>query len=376
MKRTWIFLLVALAAGCAPFGTSAVPLRQSQALDKSPAASGSFRVLYTFNGKKDARESAGGLVLSNGVIYGVGVGGGSSGYGAVYGVSTQGKETLLASLSSTDALPQAGPAMLNGTVYGGVWGYGGATPAIYAVAPNGKLSIAYKLDPLYDGNKPGQSVAFKGAIYGILQSGYGAIFRYTPSGSYKIVHSFGRFVHDGVGPNYYITAAGGRLFGATSDGGTSGHGTVYSFSPSGGYRTLYSFKGGSDGDFPLGSVTFANGHAYGMTYGGARYGTAYSVTLDGKETVLYRFKGRTKNDCEYPSSDLIYVKGALYGVCSGGGYANYGLLFRLTLSGQETILHAFTGGSDGSSPLWIVNGGNTLYGITTGGSGSVFSYTL
>lgn len=55
-------------------------------------------------------------------------------------------------------------------------------------------------------------------------------------------------------------------------------------------------------------------------------------------------------------------------------------VFSLTMGGQETVLHSFTGGSDGAGPvagLTVFHG--TLYGTTAGGGkynkGTIFALT-
>jgi uncharacterized repeat protein (TIGR03803 family) len=58
--------------------------------------------------------------------------------------------------------------------------------------------------------------------------------------------------------------------------------------------------------------------------------------------------------------------GNLYGTTSGGGASDNGVVFKLDPSGNETVLHSFTGGADGSSPFaGVVLGPNgNLYGTT------------
>jgi uncharacterized repeat protein (TIGR03803 family) len=101
-----------------------------------------------------------------------------------------------------------------------------------------------------------------------------------------------------------------------------------------------------------------------------------------------RSRRRGRKRCSTPSpirptaasrSGLLYYDGALYGTTFVGGTSSDGTVFKVTLSGKETVLHSFTGGSDGSEPwgvLVAVKG--TLYGTTTayyplGGTGSVFA---
>ncbi|MBV8489846.1 MAG: hypothetical protein JO199_04880 [Candidatus Eremiobacteraeota bacterium] len=384
MKRAWVFLLCAFSAGCAAVGTRTVPPGEPAMPQREAPSTSAYRVIYSFNGKKDARALVGGLAVSHGVLYGAAQQGGELGYGAVFGVTTQGKETALASLSAAETDPVGGPAILGTTLYGGVWGGTNSGSEIYAGPLHGTLKIVH-VNTLADLSEPGQAVALGGAIYGMLTGGVGGVFRYTPSGKYEVIHKFDQYLHDGVDPSYYLTAANGVLYGATCFGGDHDQGIVFSLSPSGSYKVIYAFKGGADGECPEGALTYSDGKLYGSTSGsaappsqpsGPAVGTLFSVTLAGKEAVIYRFKGVPNNDCQYFFTSLVVVKGDVYGVCYSGGYQNNGLLFRVTPSGKETILHAFAGGADGSAPQTIVRLGNSLYGITNGGNGTVFSYAL
>jgi uncharacterized repeat protein (TIGR03803 family) len=98
--------------------------------------------------------------------------------------------------------------------------------------------------------------------------------------------------------------------------------------------------------------------------------------------ILHEF-GVSPDDGKNPSADLINVKGTLYGTTVGGGSHIYGTVFKITKTGQETVLHNFGGPNDGVNPnarLLYVNG--TFYGTTTNGGtrgvysdGTVFSMT-
>ena len=65
--------------------------------------------------------------------------------------------------------------------------------------------------------------------------------------------------------------------------------------------------------------------------------------------------------------------GKVYGVTAYGGTANGGTVFKVTPSGSETVLHAFTGGGDGAAPQTPLLQGHdgNFYGTTPlGGSSS------
>lgn len=86
--------------------------------------------------------------------------------------------------------------------------------------------------------------------------------------------------------------------------------------------------------------------------------------------VLHCFgDGSVANDGLTPGGFIQASDGDLYGVTSGGGAANHGVIYKLTPDGKETILHSFGDGSvpnDGWGPgagLLEASNGN-FYGTT------------
>ena len=230
---------------------------------------------------------------------------------------------------------------------------------------------------------------------GGLFDGTGGVFKLAPSGSgysESILWNFGG-ENDGASP-----AAGlifddkGALYGTTSAGGYNGSGTVFKLTPSGsGYSEsiLHSFSGGSDGANPYAGLIFDNkGALYGTTSAGGYNGsgTVFKLTPSGSgysESILHSFSGGS--DGANPYAGLIFDnKGALYGTTSAGGYNGSGTVFKLTPSGSgysESILHSFSGGSDGANPYagLTFDDKGALYGTTAGGGsngfGTVFKLT-
>jgi uncharacterized repeat protein (TIGR03803 family) len=106
----------------------------------------------------------------------------------------------------------------------------------------------------------------------------------------------------------------------------------------------------------------------------------YSITPSGTEKVLYSFAG-PPSDGQLSYTGLISANGILLGVTSSGGEDNDGVIYGITTSGQEYVFYSFTGGSNGSgSYSQLINVGGTFYGTTQyGGSandGTIFSFTL
>jgi uncharacterized repeat protein (TIGR03803 family) len=182
-----------------------------------------------------------------------------------------------------------------------------------------------------------------------------------------------------------IMDSSGDLYGTTTIGGSSSHGTVFELSPgSSGYTEsiLHAFSTGSYGaNVPAGLIIDSAGDLYGTTWSGgsAGDGTVFKLSPDGgggyTESVLHTFTGGS--DGAYPDAGLI-MDGAhnLYGTTWGGGSAGDGVVFELSAgSGGYTysLLHTFTEGNDGGNPgaALVMDGAGNLYGTTeVGGSAS------
>lgn len=86
----------------------------------------------------------------------------------------------------------------------------------------------------------------------------------------------------------------------------------------------------------------------------------------GTFTALYSFGGP---DGAEPEGGLVQgPDGVFYGTTSRGGANDDGTVFRFTPGGALTTLYAFTGGTDGSSPIGrlVVGKDGALYGTTDG----------
>ena len=178
-----------------------------------------------------------------------------------------------------------------------------------------------------------------------------------------------------------IRDSAGNLYGTTNGGGASGAGVVFKLDTSGHETVLYSFTGGADGGYPLaGVIRDSAGNFYGTTNGGGASGAGvvFKIDTSGNETALYSFTGGA--DGGFPLWVVLArdSAGDLYGTTAGGGTAGAGVVFKVDASGQETVLHSFTGGSDGGTPfVGVVLGpdgnlyGNTAFGGQTN-AGVVF----
>ena len=376
-----------------------------------------FKILYSFTGGNDGSFPHAGLIKdAAGNFYGTTYDGGGDycapfGCGAVFKLAPDGTETLLHSFAGgRDGDGPWGRLIKNkdGNLYGTTITGGkagcansGGCGTVFKIASDGKETVLHAFAGGSDGQFPyaGLVSDAKGNLYGTTEQGgtgfkdctegfgSGTIFKITPDGKEKVLHSFTGSPDGCLPDGPLIMDTAGNLYGTTSYGGQSecppySCGTVFKFAPDGTETVLYSFNIAPDGEIPESRLIMdASGNLYGTTvYGGARgAGTVYRVAPDGTEKVLYSFCA--KSDCA--DGFLPYAglhrdeKGDLYGTTGYGGNTNCaegngcGLVFKLAPDGAETVLHAFTGGSDGQFPVGdlITDNAGRLYG--TAGAGGV-----
>ena len=187
---------------------------------------------------------------------------------------------------------------------------------------------------------------------------------------------------DGANPKAgMVTDSAGNFYGTTAFGGKSGiFGTVFKLNKNHKESVLYSFQG-ADGAFPVASVIVdAKGNLYGTTTagGGAQaIGVVFKLTKTGKETTLHAFTGQ--NDGATPSAGLIRdAKGNLYGTTMAGGFFGGGVVFKLTPAGKLIVLYSFCSlqncsDGKGSVASLIMDSKGNLYGTTLGGGSTICS---
>ena len=175
----------------------------------------------------------------------------------------------------------------------------------------------------------------------------------------------------------------GNLYGTTSGGGETGLGTIFKINANGDESLIYNFKTIADGESPASLIRDTNGNFFGNTYYGGNafysFGTVYKLSSTGEETVLHTFEG--KADGAYPQSPLAQdAAGNLYGAAfSYGGANSAGTVFRITPDGRFSLLHTFAGGTaDGCRPAaGLIFVADVLYGTTAGcgtyGYGTIFA---
>jgi uncharacterized repeat protein (TIGR03803 family) len=274
-----------------------------------------------------------------------------------------------------------------GNLYGTTF-YGGGHTDCYPIG----CGIVFKIDPAgsetvlhsfsgRDGQFAWGGVILdeRGNLYGTTLAG---IFKINRSGKETVLHRF-NVERDGGRMGYFpvgnlLRDSAGNLYGTTMDGGDmscviqrqlDGCGTIFKLSKGGTFTVLHRFHD-SDGAFPQGSlISDPQGNVYGTSIGGGKnLGTVFKVDTTGKFSVIHHFTHL--GDGAFPNAPLtIDAAGVLYGTTDGGGTWGMGTVFKINAAGRETILHSFSGGTDGWRPVGGLAAdpagnfyGTTLYG--------------
>ncbi|MGB2602180.1 MAG: choice-of-anchor tandem repeat GloVer-containing protein [Candidatus Sulfotelmatobacter sp.] len=275
--------------------------------------------LFTFDGTDGGYLQAGLTLALDGNFYGAASNGGSHGFGTVFKVTPGGAVTTLYNFTNgaDGAYPSAPPIQgLDGNFYG-----------------NASSCAGF----------PGTSC--------IPFDTYGSIYKITPEGTFKVLHTFSG--PDGINPfGQLVQGSDGDLYGTTLDGGANGLGTVFKITTTGVFTLLYTFDG-THGAHPLagGLIQGYDGNFYGVaTEGGSSgAGLLFKITPNGRLTVVYDFAD--SGCCSLPNGGVVQATdGNFYGTTVFGGN-----VFRVTPSGEFTDL-ANIGGSPQSLMLQHTNG--------------------
>jgi uncharacterized repeat protein (TIGR03803 family) len=224
------------------------------------------------------------------------------------------------------------------TVYGGVGEDGPGT--IFKITPSGTYTQLYSFcaeancadgERSYFAPVQGNDGNFYGAANSGGTFGSGVIYKLTASGKYSVIYNFCNF-ENGACPEgsypYAISKDAEGNFVGTADGGTSGYGVIFKITPSGHYTVLHSFAPDGNVGWAGTPLTLASdGNLYGTFNGGGSgswapfaRGGIYEVTAQGAYKPLYGFcppcnsSGFTLLDPLFQGTD-----GNFYGTTAFGG---------------------------------------------------------
>ena len=245
------------------------------------APDGAFAVLHTFGGAEGGYPQSALALGRDGNFYGVLPAGGSAAAGCVYRLAPDGTLTVLHSFSADGAhgnSPAGTPVLAeDGSLFGTTQGggeFGDGT--VFHLGLDGSVTTLHAFDG-DDGQFPqALMLARDHMLYGVALYGgawnLGTAFTLTQRGDLELVHSFDG-ADDGCHPFVQpVEAAGGEVFGAASECGPKGGGTIFALSLARGLATVHAFADrDAHGFMPSGLATGRDGALYGTTEGGGSH---------------------------------------------------------------------------------------------------------
>jgi uncharacterized repeat protein (TIGR03803 family) len=359
------------------------------------------------------RNPQSGMILANdGNFYGTTASGGEYGSGTIFRMTPAGELTTLVVFTGNGAInkgrfPNRLMQASDGNLYG-TTRTGGSVDSgtIFRVTMSGVLRTLRELqkETTAEGAIPNGALieGADGKLYGTTTVSYGGgnLFAITKTGRFShliptgVIPATGSF---GNPVGALLEASPGVFYGTSSTGrqaftGGSALGTVFRYTLGSQMEILAGFTGTggqTPGATPQSTLTKdENGNLYGMARAGGAsdYGTIFRVSPSGQTTILVEFTGNGPvNKGRRADRGLLRGRdGNFYGVTYGGGAADLGTVFKMTPAGLLTTLVEFTGDgstSRGAHPMCdLVQGiDGHFYGTTVGGGianqGTIFKVT-
>lgn len=256
----------------------------------------------------------------------------------------------------------------------------------------------------------GKPVLLNGKIYGICYQGpqeifgspYGCLWSYDPSASVysrKVLFEYANNSPKGRAPVSAPTAYNNKLYGTTTNGGTSDLGVLYEYDP---VTEVYTKKDMQPiaGSYPVGEPAVYNNKLYGMTNANGIGNNGIVYSYDVATGVLSKLYDVQNGGSLTPNGAFTLYNNKLYGTTSGGGANNQGGIFVYdpvtnmattpasfssaggnnvsnapTLYNNKFYLTAYSGGANGRGSIMqfdpATNILTTIYSFTTttGGTG-------
>lgn len=367
-----------------------------------------FMQLYSFSADPEGPNSDGayifaGVTLSDNTLYGAAFNGGASGVGTVFSLNTDGTGFLnLHNFSGADGSHPRGSLVLAGdTLYGITYGGGyGNSGTVFKIHADGTgfadLHLFTSLGDFntnLDGVNPASGLILSSnVLYGTTVGGgmggdpylqgHGTVFRINTDGTgFQVLHAFpgltgygvypGPYIFtnsDGANPSQKLLVSGNTLYGAASDGGVYGMGTLFSVNIDGtGFTKLCDFSG----DFgDAHDLILSSNMIYGTCYSDITGGAVFRINTDGTGfTVLADIASGWSFD-----EGLVLSGQTFYGT-SSSGTNGLGEIFSLSNYQLITLDSDQTNYTFASGWTYYVTAPVTLYGTTTIQGGSVIKYS-
>lgn len=231
----------------------------------------------------------------------------------------------------------------DGNFYGVARRGGNGYGTLFKASASGNLTLLHKFN-YGDGSEPDGPLVqgTDGSFYGTTPFGgnyhQGSAFKITRTGAFTVLHHFGATASSSRNPaGALVQLNDGNFYGVSTNGGVHAAGTLYKMTPTGAVTRLYSFNGDwqGKGAYPYGGlIKGKDGKLYGATSTGGTAanncdcGVFFRATSAGGYVPLAAFDG-ARGKYPYHALPVQHTNGAFFGLAVGGAY-QHGVIYKLT----------------------------------------------
>ncbi len=352
-----------------------------------------YTKLFDFDNDKGANPSGNLLQMENGKMYGMTAGGGNENLGTIFSFDPVSLTvTKVDDLDNVNgAVPLGNLVQGNGGLLYGMCANGGSDQSgvIFSFNPGNSTYSKLKDFDLTSGYYPHGSLlaGADGKFYGMTYKGgdhnEGVLFSFDYSTlMYTKLNDFDG-INGGEPLGNLVQAAGGKIYGMTSEGGNAHLGIIFSFDPVTSNYNIEKVFNNSDGKNPFGSMTLSSdGKFYGTTFQGGVSDAGVIFSFDPSTGSFIKLKDfGTDIMGQRPSGHLLKAAdGKLYGMTPFGGLYDLGVIYSFdpAVSVYKKLMDFDS--SNGANPFggFIQDTDGKLYAMTNkGGSndgGVLFSF--
>jgi len=300
------------------------------------SATGSFTVIYEFDGAHGCHPGSGLTLGLDGNFYGTTGGCGLHGLGTIFQITPAGIVTTVHDFNGFDGQNTFSPPIQGRD--GSFYGMSGLQEYRFLFDPNSK-SWLYQSWAAERQSAAPLLLGRDGNFYGTTMFGGthndGRLFSITPLHAFRGLHVFDG-IHGAQPWGGLALGLDGNFYGTAAKGEASDCGVAFRITPSGIFSPLHIFEMGSGCSPYAGLVAATDGNFYGAAaFDPVHTGTLYRLTQSGEYTVLHSLD--RKEGSFLRATMMQHTNGNLYGLTLGGGAHDGGVLYSLNVGAKPFV---------------------------------------